>query len=253
FTPPGGTVAVVAGTEGAFATIDVRDSGAGIAPEFLPHLFDPFRQSDQGASRRGQEGLGLGLALVQRLTELHGGTIACESEGVGRGTVFRVSLPLAGDSVARLPEVEAMSRVQETSALPSLAGIRVLLIDDQREARDSLAALLSQAGAAVCTAASGKDAMSRLESSDAAELPEVILCDIAMPDEDGYKTLRRIRQWERAKDDRGRRPVLALSAFTQSEHRIRALSEGFQMHIAKPVAPAELIAVIASLAREARV
>ena len=253
FTPPGGTVAVIARIEDAAIHVEVRDSGVGIAAEFLPHLFDPFRQADQGSSRRGQQGLGLGLALVQRLTELHGGTISCESGGVGRGAAFRISLPLGSGGGAGASAGARTEHAHDATALPSLAGIRVLLIDDQREARESLAALLAQAGAITGTAASGKEAMSRLEASVASDLPEVILCDIAMPEEDGYKTLRRIRQWERAKDDGTRRPVIALSAFTHREHRARALSEGFQMHLTKPVAPAELIAVIASVARGVRV
>src|SRR5204863_3735213 len=123
----------------------------------------------------------------------------------------------------------------------------------EREAREALAALLSQAGARVSVTASGKEAMSTLESSADVDLPEVILCDIAMPEEDGYKTLRRIRRWESDRSLPARRPMVALSAFTQREHRIRALSEGFQMHITKPVEPAELITVIASVARGLRV
>jgi CheY-like chemotaxis protein len=141
------------------------------------------------------------------------------------------------------------------SALPSLAGIRVLLIDDQREARESLATLLAQAGASVAAAASGQEAMQLLQKSSGAQSPEVIVCDIAMPEEDGYSTLKRIRRWEVEQSGRAatRRPAVALSAFTQREDRIRALSEGFQMHLTKPVAPAELIIVISSVARGMRV
>jgi PAS domain S-box-containing protein len=246
FTPPGGTIWVSAAAEGAMARVEVRDNGAGIPAEFLPHVFDPFRQADAGASKRRQEGLGLGLALVQRLAQLHGGHATCESEGPGRGATFRVYLPLrreaAGRVVAPLPE--------RVSALPSLAGIRVLLIDDQREARESLAALLGQTGAEVHLAASGAEGLAILAQSPHAG-PEVVVCDIAMPGEDGYATLRRIRAWEKSAAGT-RRPAIALSAFTQREDRIRALAEGFQMHLTKPVAPAELVTVIASVARGMR-
>jgi CheY-like chemotaxis protein len=252
FTPPGGTIWVSATREGSMARIEVRDNGAGIPPEFLPYLFDPFRQADQGSSSRGQEGLGLGLALVQRLTELHGGRVTCESEGVDRGASFRVYLPLRRDSGSRVVLPHAEQDGEVSSALPSLAGIHVVLIDDQREARESLATLLTQAGAKVNAAASGIEAMAHLENA-VADPPQVIVCDIAMPDGDGYATLKRIRAWEASRPPGARRPAIALSAFTQREDRIRALTEGFQMHLTKPVAPAELIIVIASVARGMRV
>jgi PAS domain S-box-containing protein len=253
FTPPGGTIWVSAMREGSRARIEVRDNGAGIPPEFLPYLFDPFRQADQGSSSRSQEGLGLGLALVQRLTELHGGHVTCESEGVDRGATFRVYLPLRRDSGSRVVLPHAEQDGEVNSALPSLAEIRVLLIDDQREARESLATLLTQAGAKVNAAASGMEAIAHLENAVVDDSPQVIVCDIAMPDEDGYATLKRIRAWETSRPPGARRPAIALSAFTQREDRIRALTEGFQMHLTKPVAPAELIIVIASVARGMRV
>jgi len=254
FTPPGGTLHVSARDEGAMACIEVRDNGAGIPAEFVPYLFDPFRQADQGTSSRRQEGLGLGLVLVQRLAELHGGRVTCQSEGVDRGTTFRVYLPLRRDSGARVVLPDARSSDPGASILPSLDGIRVLLIDDQVEARESVAALLAQAGARVSAAASGKEALAHLERGEGSGGAEVVVCDIAMPDEDGYATLKRIRAWEQSRADGGaRRPAIALSAFTQREDRIRALAQGFQMHLAKPVTPAELILVIASIAHGVRV
>jgi PAS domain S-box-containing protein len=254
FTPPGGAVWVSARPEGAMARIEVRDNGAGIPPEFLPYLFDPFRQADQGSSsRRSQEGLGLGLALVQRLAELHGGHVTCESEGLGSGATFRVYLPLRRDSGTRVVLAHPGQDDEVNSALPSLAGVGVLLIDDQREARESLATLLGQAGATVHVAGSGREALALLENQGGKALPDVIVCDIAMPDEDGYATLKRIRAWETTHAVGTRRPAVALSAFTQREDRIRALTEGFQMHLTKPVAPAELITVIASVARGMRI
>lgn len=250
FTPPGGTIRVSARVERGMACVEVRDNGVGIPPEFVPYLFDPFRQAE-GSSNRRQEGLGLGLALVQRLAELHGGHATCESGGVDRGATFRVFLPLRRESGARVVLPDAHPDDPNASALPSLEGVRVLLIDDQREARESLGALLAQAGARVDLAGSGREAIKSLEHAPEGARPEVIVCDIAMPDEDGYATLERIRAWEATKGA-GKRPAVALTAFTQREDRQRALAEGFQMHLTKPVAPAELIIVIASAARRTR-
>jgi len=251
FTPPGGTIHVAAREDGGMACIEVRDSGVGIPPEFVKYLFDPFRQADQESSNRRQEGLGLGLALVQRLAELHGGRVSCESEGVARGAIFRVHLPLQRERGERVVLPDTRASDPDASSLPSLDGIRVLLIDDQREARESLGTLLTQAGASVEIAASGREAMACLENPREAQGPQVVVCDIAMPDEDGYATLKRIRAWESARGA-PRRPAVALTAFTQREDRARALAEGFQMHLTKPVAPAELIIVIASAARRTR-
>jgi PAS domain S-box-containing protein len=253
FTPSGGTIRVSADVEDSMARIAISDDGAGIPAEFLPYLFDPFRQADQGSSRRSQEGLGLGLALVQRLAELHGGYATCQSEGVNRGSTFQVYLPLLRESGARVT-LEHPAGEGSGSALPSLSRTRILLIDDQREARESLAALLAQAGAEVTAAGSCQEALAHLAISERDELPQVIVCDIAMPGEDGFATLRRIRAWE---STRGKVPVsppaIALSAYTQREDRLRALAAGFQMHLTKPVAPAELITVLSSVAHGMRV
>ena len=242
FTPPGGTIEVSARREGAMAVVEVADNGAGIPPEFLPYVFDPFRQADQGSSRRGQDGLGLGLALVQRLAELHGGYATCESEGLGRGARLRVYLPLLGPERASGTAGPVSARDPASGALPMLDGIRVLLIDDQCEARESLASLLGVAGAQVATAASGVEAIERLAEGAGDARPEVIVCDIAMPGEDGYEVLRRIRRWESGHPHRSGQPraAIALSACAQREDRLRALAAGFQWHLAKPVAPADL-------------
>jgi CheY-like chemotaxis protein len=167
--------------------------------------------------------------------------------------MFNVFLPLRPAGVTRAAIGHSMHGSELTSALPSLRGIRVTLIDDQREARESVAALLEQAGAEVFAASSGQAALDHLGQRAVDDAIEVIVCDIAMPGEDGYATLRRIRSWEQSLPEKSPRPAVALSAFTEREDRIRALSEGFQMHLTKPVAPAELIIVIASVARGMRV
>jgi PAS domain S-box-containing protein len=248
FTPPHGDIWIEATADDSMARVEVRDNGAGIAPDFLPNVFDPFRQADQGATRRVQQGVGLGLALVQRLAELHGGHVTCESAGVDHGSAFRVYLPLRRDTGAR----PALTPTHVAPGdLPSLEGIGVLLIDDQREARESLAALLTQSGATVRAAGSAREALSILESSAATDIPEVLVCDIAMPDEDGYTALRRIRAWESAQpaERARRRPAVAISAYGEREDRLRALAEGFQMHLSKPISPAELMLVISHAAR----
>jgi signal transduction histidine kinase/DNA-binding response OmpR family regulator len=242
FVPHGGTLWITAAAGDGTAVITVRDNGKGIPPEFLPLLFDRFRQADNSSTRR-HEGLGLGLALVRHIAELHGGHVQAESPGRGRGATFTLSLPLwlSFPARAKLPRTIARG----TSATPSLAGCRALVIDDQEEARESLAALLGNAGASVLTAESCAAALALLESGANGLLPDVLLCDIAMPEEDGYATLRRIRAWEAR---RGRAPMaaLALTAFAQREDRIKALAGGFRLHLTKPVSPAALIGAIAA-------
>jgi len=242
FVPHGGTVWITAATAGGMALVKVRDNGKGIPQEFLPLLFDRFRQADDSSTRR-HDGLGLGLALVRHIAELHGGHVRAESAGRGRGATFTLALPLRPSFPAQAKTARTIAR--GTSATPSLAGCRALVIDDQQEAREALAALLGNAGASVLTAESCAAALALLESGANGLLPDVLLCDIAMPEEDGYATLRRIRDWEAR---RGRPPMaaLALSAFAQREDRIKALAGGFRLHLAKPVSPAALIGAVAA-------
>lgn len=244
FTPQNGNVWLTADKVDGEIRVTVRDNGMGISADFLPHLFDRFSQEDT-SSTRDHSGLGLGLFLVRHLVELHGGQVKAESAGEGLGTTFSVIFPLrvAGDkyAVATLEESTAASL-----PLPSLKGLRILLIDDQAEARESLTVVLTTAGADVFAADSARQVLAWLPTVADDRLPDVLVCDIAMPGEDGYAVLRKLRAWK--PDGKTaplqRMPALALTAFAQREDRIRALTAGFQMHVTKPVAPEELIVVI---------
>ncbi|OWW18546.1 hypothetical protein AYR66_00570 [Noviherbaspirillum denitrificans] len=244
FTQQDGNVWLTASCNNGEILVTIRDDGVGISPDFLPHLFNRFSQEDT-SSTRDHSGLGLGLFLVRHLIELHGGKVSAESEGEGKGSTFSVRFPLR----ARMEQYLTVGPPDISAAgvpLPSLEGLRILLVDDQEEARESLTMVLTGAGAKVFAAASSADAIALLNECQADCLPDVLVCDIAMPGEDGYSALRRLRNWKAA--DGGsplrRMPALALTAFAQREDRIRALTAGFQMHVTKPVAPEELIVVI---------
>ncbi|CAJ0704549.1 hybrid sensor histidine kinase/response regulator [Ralstonia holmesii] len=249
FTQEGGEVWLSADLLGEVARIVVRDNGRGIAPAFLPYLFDPFRQAD-GAHTRRTGGLGLGLALVKRLTELHGGRVYARSEGDQQGTTFTVYLPLHAGADLITPLAEDPER---TGPLPSLAGLRVLLVDDQEDARDALATLLTQVGAEVGSVGSGHETMALLDVWGArgeAGRPQAVVCDIALPDEDGYAILQRIRAWEHEHLPPGAAPMaaIALTAFAQPHDRAQALATGFQEHLIKPVSPYDLVRTLRMLA-----
>jgi PAS domain S-box-containing protein len=249
FTPPDGNVWLNAAARDSHVVITVHDDGVGISPDFLPHLFDRFSQEDT-SSTRGHSGLGLGLFLVKHLIELHGGSVKAESPGEGRGTTFSFTLPLRTHREKYVPATHAGEASGTANALPSLAGLHILLIDDQEEARESLAFVLGNAGANVFSAASSMEVFDWLAGAGLNKLPDILVCDIAMPVEDGYAVLRKIRGWKSTEGlaPLHRLPALALTAFAQREDRIRALTAGFQMHMAKPVAPEELIVVIAMMA-----
>jgi PAS domain S-box-containing protein len=244
-----GRIRIAANSDARMICITVEDDGVGIDPGFLPYVFDAFRQAANNVSLRGQEGLGLGLLLVRRLVELHGGQVSVESAGKDRGSKFRILLPLRPTSSPARTLIE--SPRNPVTSLPSLSGLRILLVDDQEDAREAVAALLTQSGACVFAMPSGREARTCLDACDERDYPDVLVCDIAMPGEDGYETLKRIRTWENTNPRRGgeRLPAIALTAFAEPADRLRALTEGFQMHVSKPVAPAELIVVIASVAR----
>jgi signal transduction histidine kinase/ActR/RegA family two-component response regulator len=260
FTPKEGRVQVVLARHDSQLEITVSDTGQGIAPDFLPYVFDRFRQADPTPTR-AHGGLGLGLAIVRHLVELHGGSVRAESPGAGRGSTFRVTLPLMavqsnGRAQAAEPE-RAETEARAASAAeagpngfgldcpPELAGLRVLVVEDDADSRELLLAVLRQCEADVRAVASAAEA---LETFDAWR-PDVIVSDIEMPGEDGYAFIREVRR--RPPESGGRTPAAALTAYTRAEDRMRALVAGFQIHVPKPVEPAELATVVASLAGRA--
>jgi PAS domain S-box-containing protein len=260
FTPNGGRVTVRLERADPYIRLTVVDTGIGISPDFLPYVFHRFHQADTSPTRR-QGGLGLGLSLVRNLVELHGGTVEAESNGTAQGALFRVNLPVRAlrrqtrdFAEAREEEFELEERLEiqttPTSQLGKLHGLWVLVVDDEVDARDLVATLLSQCGARVTTAASAAEAFMLLRQGEAGERPDVLVSDIGMPDEDGYQLLRRIRALGR--EEGGAIPAIALTAFGRARDRIKALSAGFQTHIPKPVEPEELMMVIAGLTGDVR-
>ena len=251
FTPEGGRVELRTESDADKIRIIVRDTGKGIDTAFLPFIFDRFRQADPTSARQAT-GLGLGLSLAKHLVELHGGTITAESEGVGRGSTFTVTLPRrAPEALAQAPavathQVTAFPFVLDQ--IPSLEGLTALVVDDQHEARVVLTHTLVQYGVKVNAVSSGAEALAFLASATDGKRPDVLILDIAMPDEDGYSVLKKIRALERQNGSNGKPiPAIALTAFGRSEDRLRALRAGFHLHVTKPVEPAELAVVIASL------
>lgn len=247
FTPKGARVQVLLERVNSHVEISVIDNGAGIAPDFLPHLFERFRQADASTTRQ-HGGLGLGLAIVRQLVELHGGTVRAKSPGTGQGAAFMVSLPLMlmhADEHAparQHPTAAAATATKMQQDMPRLDGVRVLVVDDERDARRLMKRFLEVRGASVSTAGSVQEAIAALGQ----DVPDVILSDIGMPVQDGYEFIRQVRQLPA--DQGGGVPAAAVTAFARSDDRTRALLSGFQMHMAKPVDPVELLAAVASLA-----
>jgi PAS domain S-box-containing protein len=253
FTPEGGRVELRMQGAGDDLRITVSDTGRGIEPQFLPFVFDPLRQADSSSARR-YGGLGLGLSLVKHLVELHGGTITAASEGAGKGSTFTVTLPRRQfEFIAAPTPAVALREVRTEGGLTidrdlSLEGVIVLVVDDQEEARELLTQALSYYGAQATAVSSGAEALAFLSNPPGGERPDAIILDIAMPDEDGYTVLKKARALEAARGIAADQiPAIALTAYGRSEDRLRALQEGFQMHVAKPVEPAELAVVITSL------
>jgi PAS domain S-box-containing protein len=238
FTPSGGEVRVVVEEKDAYIHVEVSDTGVGIKPDFLPFVFDRFRQGDQSPAR-AHGGLGLGLSIARHLVELHGGTVAVSSEGEGKGATFHVALPAAQmrmDGADAVDEV-AVKRAQNAK----LGGVRVLVVDDEPDALHLVRVILEQAGAEVATASSAAAALDSLIRSR----PHLMLCDIAMPEQDGFYLLRSVRALSVA--DGGETPAVALTAYAGEADQARILAAGFKLHLAKPVDPVELVATIAEL------
>jgi PAS domain S-box-containing protein len=245
FTPSRGRIDLRLERAGSHARLTVRDTGRGISPELLPHIFDRFRQ-DERTRRHG--GLGLGLAIVCHIVKLHEGTVRAESDGEDRGATLVVELPLPGEDVASAQKPAAAYRRLDTasSRLINLARRRILVVDDDADARDLLAQILGQAGAVVTVAASADEALDVLRRWR----PDVLVSDIGMPGDDGYVLIRKVRAL--GFEDGGQVRAVALTAYARSEDRVLALEAGFHTHIAKPVDPLELTALIAGLAPERR-
>lgn len=239
FTAGGGHVEVRLERSGPTARITVTDTGSGISPEFLPFIFERFRQADTTSTRK-QKGLGLGLAIARQIVQLHGGTIEAASAGEGHGSTFIVTLPLL------LAQAAVASTEERPSRTPTLDGVTVLVVDDEEDAREAMAVLLGQAGARVVSVGGAADALEALDR----EHPDVLLSDIAMPGEDGYALIRRVRA--RAGEKGGRIPAAALTAYATLEDRAKAIRAGFDEHIPKPVDPTRLIGAVALLVDAAR-
>jgi len=244
FTRKGGLVQVTLQRIDSHVEIIVSDTGVGIKPDFLPHVFDRFRQAD-GSTTRIYGGLGLGLAIVRHLVELHGGAVLAESAGDDQGAKFIVRLPVM---IAYQPQLDpqfrrsAVAVVDSLNRQPSsLSGLRVLVVDDELDARTLLTTMIERCGAQVLAVSSASEGLESIENWR----PDVLIADIGMPVEDGYGLIRRIRALP--KERGGQTPALALTAYARTEDRVRALSEGYQVHLAKPVDRIELAAVVASL------
>jgi signal transduction histidine kinase/ActR/RegA family two-component response regulator len=240
FTPPGGEVWVELRHQARHATLTVRDTGIGIAPEFLPHAFERFSQADSSTTRT-HSGVGLGLAIVRHLVALHGGTIHARSEGAGLGATFIVELPAVAASAASTSVIATLPLTGfAPSSGPRLDGVRVLVVDDDPSTLELLTEALGTTGAQVTTSGSARDALERLRKTGI----DVIVSDIAMPGEDGFWLMEHLRA---VPGTVGRTPAIALSALARSEDRTRAIEAGFQMHLAKPVQLGELQARVAAL------
>ena len=272
FTPNRGEVRVKLERASEYVEISVSDTGVGIAPDFLPFVFDRFRQGD-GSSTRRQGGLGLGLAIVRHLTEMHGGSVCAQSPGPDQGATFIVKLPLVMQLTAETDETTETSETNDPqmsqapdmshiSPAPQihagfdleppevidqaleLGGLRVLAVDNDSDARDLIKTILTQYGAVVETASSTGQALALFERPEEWQ-PELLISDIEMPEADGYQLIRKLREME---SRRGRRvPAIALTAYARTEDRLRSLSAGFHMHVTKPVEPVELLTIVASL------
>ncbi|HST50390.1 MAG TPA: ATP-binding protein [Pyrinomonadaceae bacterium] len=248
FTPRDGRVQVRLERTGSHVEITVADDGQGIGLDILPHVFERFRQADSSTTR-AHGGLGLGLAIVRHLVEMHGGTVRAESCGEGQGATFTIKLPLVAMRALDARRASDAERVHRRASggvpfnCPSeLEGLRLLVVDDEADTRTLLKAVLEQCGASVVAVASAGEALAALKETR----PDVLISDLGMPGEDGYAFIKKVRALPA--EDGGQTPSAALTAYARVEDRMKVLRAGFQIHIPKPVEPAELIAVVANLA-----
>jgi PAS domain S-box-containing protein len=245
FTPRGGTITLRLVHAGSVLRLTVHDTGKGIEPDYLPYVFEPFTQED-GTMTRSHEGIGLGLSIVRALVELHGGRIRAASEGVGRGATFTIELPVMESSLAvkggTATSSTSVAPPAEGAGLPALDGVRVLVVDDQPFARDLVTAIFRRAKAEVRSASSVRDGLEQFHMLE----PDVVVCDLAMPEEDGFVFIRTVRALE---SDARATPVIALTAFGRPEDRARALAAGFTAYLKKPVEPVELAMTVRMLAK----
>jgi CheY-like chemotaxis protein len=246
FTPKGGRVHVVLQRAESHLSIEVSDTGIGITPEFLPHVFEPFRQATGGSMRR-HGGLGLGLSIVRHIVEQHGGEISAQSAGLNLGSKFTVRFPvlaasqLPSEPVLRHPIARDSLVV---ARLGRLDGLRVLVVDDEQNSSEALSVLFNSCGADARVAGSAPEALNMFDAWQ----PDILVSDIAMPGEDGYSLIRKVRL--RSPQRGGNTPAVALTAYAKIEDRVSILGAGFQMYLSKPADPNELVAVIRRLARD---
>jgi signal transduction histidine kinase/ActR/RegA family two-component response regulator len=242
FTPQGGRIQVVLERVNSHAEITVEDSGVGIRPEFLPYVFDRFRQADPTTSRR-YGGLGLGLSIVKTLIEMHGGSVRVKSPGENLGSTFVVALPISylQEETQRLRQPTIATQALDTIELPRLDKVTVLIVDDEPDGRMLIARILEGRGALPTCASSAEEALAHLRR----ERYNILLSDIGMPDLDGYELIRQVRALD--SDRRAPIPAIAITAYARTEDRQRSLLAGYQMHLAKPIEARELVAAIASL------
>ncbi|HVS31376.1 MAG TPA: ATP-binding protein [Thermoanaerobaculia bacterium] len=241
FTPRGGTITVRLTCLESAVRVMVQDSGKGIDPSYLPHVFEPFSQED-GSMTRSHEGIGLGLSIVRSLVELHGGTISAWSDGVSKGAQFTVELPFVESSpiVERPPQGRPPVSPAERAELPALSDVKVLVIDDQPNTRELIAAIFRRVDAEVYAASSVREGLEQLE----AQRPDVVVCDLAMPEEDGFAFVRAVRARKSASRSI---PIIAVTAFGRPEDRRQVLDAGFDAFLKKPLDPAELAATVLRL------
>lgn len=242
FTPVGGKVEIRVSQVGAHVQIQIGDTGPGIDPSFLPHVFERFRQAD-GSTTRTHGGLGLGLAIVRHLVELHGGVISAENRKDGPGAVFTLKIPLPSGELRQEALITAASVFKDTETEPAnLDGLRILVVDDESDALDLIAMELTQHGAQVKSATSATEALTCLEQNEF----DLLISDIGMPENDGYDLIREVRQREAGKTKRI--PAVALTAYARVQDRMRAILAGYNTHVPKPVEANELVTIVASLA-----